>query len=91
MHHRTVYLVSQCTQFIRLPIFLMAKYILENLGRGETMLVDTLGQGIEKYLLFEETKRKLRNFGVDGEYVFLEYPASQKPEQFKRLYVRRVA
>ena len=77
--------------FLSFGVEEMAKCILKYLEKGESILVDSLGQYVNNPNTFNRTIEELRENGVNEEYTFFRYPASQSPETFRRLYVRRTA
>jgi len=82
---------ASARNFLSFGVEEMAKCILKYLEKGESILVDTLGQYICDPNAFDITIKELRKNGVDKNYTFFRYPASQNPEKFRRLYARKVA
>ena len=76
--------------FLSFGVEEMAQCIKRYLIPGEVALVDTHRQGINNPDAFDRIIEGLREYGInDGEYRFLKYPVSQKPEVLIKLYVVR--
>ena len=69
----------------------MADYIIQYLGEGEAILVDTLGENLDDPNAFNRTIEKLRGNGLNDKYTFFRHPDSQSSENFRKLYIRRAA